>query len=376
MNTDKYFLENYQESKQRFLKSFDDIKNIWPKCEYHEYPISKDDKSISIDTITAYPNEYNKNLIIITTGEHGIEAYVGVAMLHRFIDTYLSQLDSNNTGILLVHGLNPWGMKYKRRVNENNIDLNRNFIWNWNRFDKKINVFYKKLHKFFAPEGEIKNKTLNDAVFYKNLIQSILKSGISNFKAAPILGQYETPNGIYYGGNGYELSTEYMIDLYNHHVKNFEKIIHIDIHTGYGPRNQMSIVNSSLETRKSQDLVEKFSYPLVQKANLDEFYAIQGDMIDYFYRYMKENHKDKNYYGTCFEFGTFGDSLGASIKSLKTMIDENRLYFNSTKDEKAKEKIEDDFLEMFYPKDKEWREKATKDFVHAIEGILRYETII
>ncbi len=33
-----------------------------------------------------------------------------------------------NTGALLIHALNPYGFAWTRRVTEDNVDLNRNFV--------------------------------------------------------------------------------------------------------------------------------------------------------------------------------------------------------------------------------------------------------
>src|SRR3546814_20820083 len=51
-------------------------------------------------------------------------------------------------GILNVHLINPWGTSWKRRVNEDNIDLNRNYI----DFSRPLphNPLYETVHDCFG----------------------------------------------------------------------------------------------------------------------------------------------------------------------------------------------------------------------------------
>jgi hypothetical protein len=55
----------------------------------------------------------------------------------------------------------------------------------------------------------------------------------------------------------------------------------------------------------SEEVVGRFGYPLVAAATAQEFYAIQGDMIDYLYAFLREELPGKRFYATTFEFGTF-----------------------------------------------------------------------
>lgn len=101
-----------------------------------------------------------ENLSIIhSSGVHGVEGYLGSAIQIRFLHELLLQSSSradihpvnsdlhsksssvsSSTGtttpisgdkvrkILLIHSVNPYGMRHHRRTNENNVDLNRNVL--------------------------------------------------------------------------------------------------------------------------------------------------------------------------------------------------------------------------------------------------------
>ena len=107
-----------------------------------------------------------------------------------------------------------------------------------------------------------------------------------------------------------EEETRTVIELYRDALSQYDQILHLDMHTGYGPRYQMSLVNSVHETRPSAEFVARFNYPLVVAATGEEFYAIQGDMVDYYYELWKKEFPDKRFYSGAFEFGTVREYLG------------------------------------------------------------------
>lgn len=159
------------------------------------------------------------------------------------------------------------------------------------------------------------------------------------------------------------------MELYRKALEDYEMVIQIDIHTGYGPRNQMSIIIPPVDPIASKDAAEKFKYPLVQKIDPEEFYAINGDMGEY-YLLRNDQFPLKNIFICGFEFGTVGDSLPARIRSLRAMVFENQLHWNGAVSEIAANAIRHEFKELYFPADEEWRTKAIADCKRAFTGIL------
>ena len=95
-------------------------------AEIYSHAIDEAD-DLYIDTYYL-PATEQKNLVILTTGVHGMEGYIGSAMLDVFFGEVYPDLNREDTGIVVVANVNPYGMKHYRRYNENNVDLNRNFI--------------------------------------------------------------------------------------------------------------------------------------------------------------------------------------------------------------------------------------------------------
>jgi Protein of unknown function (DUF2817) len=131
-----YFPTTYEDSRARFLQSLDLIQQKWPSAQLEAHSL-KNFSDLTIDWLWAHPQKKD-TLIIISMAEHGIEGFVGYAMMKVFIEEFAPRLNPENTGLLLIHGLNPWGMKYHRKVNEHSVDLNRNFVID-GKFDPAIN---------------------------------------------------------------------------------------------------------------------------------------------------------------------------------------------------------------------------------------------
>ena len=370
------FPQTYEESRARFRKDIDLVQRFWPDARLGSHCLVRTgDEPLTIDWIQAEGLRSKERLLLFTTGEHGVEGYVGSAMLQLFLEEFLPRLEPvrTGTGLLLVHAINPWGMQHKRRTNEGNVDLNRNFVWPTHSLGKSFNPDYERLDSFLNPAGPIGSLFWGNISFLLRLLRLAVSLGLQRFRHTMLLGQVRFPRGTYYGGESLQEETQVLMNLYRNHIREYEQIVHLDMHTGYGPRYQMSMVNSWMEPRKSKELERQFSYPLVVKTNPSEFYSIRGDMIDYVYALVHNEFPDKRLYATSFEFGTMGDSFFATLRSLRTMILENQMYWFGAKNRKVREHVEHDFQELFAPQEERWRAKALADVRQAFQGILRAE---
>ena len=365
---DSYFPLSYEDSRARFLSSLNLIRQKWHSTQLQTHPL-KNFSQLSIDWLWAHAPK-KETLVIISTAEHGIEGYVGYALLQIFIEEFAPRLDSENTGVLLIHALNPWGMKYHRKVNENSVDLNRNFVFDGN-FDPAINPEFHLVKGLINPQTHIQSFGIENIKFWSRVVKAIFTSGIATVTKAALLGQHHTPNGFYYGGTTYQEGTTVAMELYRRALDEYQSVIQIDMHTGYGPRDQMSIIMSPLDPMTSEEASRKFNYPLVLKINAEEFYDISGDMAAYYYVLRNKYFPDKQLFACGFEFGTFGSSLSARIRSLRAMVFENQLHWHGAKNEGIMHQIRREFEELYFPSETKWREKALADGRQAFEGMLQ-----
>ena len=338
--------------------------------EISSYAVDEAD-GLYIDSFYLPSSGDKTNLVVLTTGVHGMEGYIGATMLDVFFQEVYPTLDPANTGVLVVANVNPYGMKYFRRYNENNVDLNRNFILDWNSFDLSSDKEYPKVDNFLGPTGKIGNGLWHEVGFYLSLAKTAITQGADTVSDALLTGQYEYPQGVYYGGNGDEASTVYLKDVFSQCLdSDYENIVHIDIHSGYGPRYNMVIFNSVYETMNEKESQEAFGYDYVIAYDSESFYATTGDTTDFFYRLAEQKQSEAELYSTCFEFGTIGDEFFDTILSLKYTIDENQNHWYPTDNKLTEQIIHENYMELYYPTETAWREKTVADFKTAALGIL------
>lgn len=370
------FPENYEAARSRFRRELAHVQPWWPSAQAGCHRLSGVE-DLTIDWIRATPLERPAKTLILTTGQHGIEAYTGSAVLQVFLEEYLTWLDPRDTGLLLVHTINPWGMQHNRRTNAANVDLNRNFFWeDGSKAGEAGNPDYIRLAGLINPQRPLHNLFFNDLLFLAQLVWGLVRVGPQRLQHAALLGQRHTPQGIYYRGEEHQEESRVLMQLYREEAAAYDQIVHIDIHTGYGPRYGMQMINSVLEPRSTRELVQQTGYPRVVKADPSEFYTMQGDMVDWFYRMVQAEHPGKRLYSTAFEFGTLGDSLLAGIRSLRISILENQAYWQGVASQHIREHIEAEYRELFIPPDKRWRNRAISDARQALGGILQAEGMV
>ncbi|MBN2797474.1 MAG: DUF2817 domain-containing protein [Clostridia bacterium] len=350
------FYTHYKDAKEAFLKLANQVPEHYEK-QLTSHLITED---LSMDILDLKPKFYDK-LLCLTTGLHGIEGYMGNYAIQLFFEALLDKCQ--NTRIICIHSINPHGMKYYRKVNEENIDLNRNFILDNLRPE---NPSFEKAKDFFLPKPMKSISMMENIKFYKDVFQLLLKYDLSTFKEGALKGQYDYPEGFFYGGTSDAKSTTILKMFFKNLLDDpCEKRVFIDFHTGFGPKNQMSIVNSAFEKRTVETLKKQFHYPLIQKSDGEDFYAISGDMIDYLYHYLEPSD-----YAACFEFGTIGESLLSQMKSLRIMIQESCQHHNPNP--KLESHLLKEFQSLYMPNHEKWLKKARMDFLMGLSGILEY----
>jgi hypothetical protein len=358
----------YESSRDQFRATLSLLSDRWTGSRLLSHSLA-DSSDLTIEVISADATREKQKLLIITTGLHGIEGYVGSAVLQLFIQEYLPRLDPETTGILLVHPINPYGMKHRTRVNKNSVDLNRNFEDDLDLL-KPLNPHYESLAHLLNPARSLGHPVYEKHAFLWNVLKALPK-GASHIRETALMGQYRVHNGMYFGGFEPQEETEFIQQIVFEAVEDYTEIVLLDMHTGYGPRWQMTLCNPPSEKMTAQETAIRFRVPLVVGVNPEEFYTIHGDMVEYFYKMVTSQYPDKKIYAASFEFGTYGDSLLKGIHSLRTTALEHGLrWFGG---ESSRTWIRHEYNELFMPDDPKWWEKAQVDARQAFDGILNAE---
>lgn len=357
----------YEDSRDRFRASLASFLDLWPAARLTSIPLA-DDPTLTIDVISAGAIRAKQKRFILTTGLHGIEGYIGAGILQLFTEEFLPRLDPETTGVTVVHPINPYGMKHRQRVNKNNVDLNRNFEADLEKL-KSLNPHYESLAALINPARPLKHPLYEKPAFFWNVAKALPK-GAPHIREAALMGQYRVEAGIYFGGSAPQEETLRMKELFRSAVSGYAQVLALDIHTGYGPRWQVTLVNPPSAKETASETAARFQVPRVAGTNPEEFYTIHGDMTD-FVQSLIESENVPSYVGA-FEFGTYGDSLWQGIHSLRTTVLENCLrHFGGS--DAARKWMRREYDELFVPSDAKWWDKAQADARHYFNGILSAE---
>lgn len=357
------FYNSYEEYRKAFLNATQEIKSY--QASFESVPISASQEGLFTD-IAYFKTGGENPLVIITSGLHGIEGYVGSALqVYLLKQIGNEEIDISGIDMLFVHAINPWGYKNNRRVTRNNVDLNRNFSMTADLFQIK-NEGYFKIRTILEPDKKYSRRSLEHFTFLSKILKSIQKYSKSTLIQAIGEGQYEFEKGIIYGGKAFEEENLNITNVLNRYCSPYDKILIIDLHTGLGKRGKLQLLNAPRVPNIVKQHVNELYDNMVIDDNDDNFFKEHGSFLDFAWNINKE----KTCLPVMFEFGTINsESLFGALRTLKTMIIENQAYQNGCKTSQDKAYIDRAFLEMFYPSEALWRKEVIKQFDETISMV-------
>lgn len=255
MQTDDYFPTDYFTAREAF-------RLCAAHTEQNSYNIpapGPNGETLSIDS--AYlGNSKPSQLLIITSGIHGVEGYAGSALQQLWLNEFSNELPTD-TGVLLVHALNPYGFAHNRRVNENNVDLNRNAL---TTFPGPPNPGYQSLNPWLNPSSPAPR--LDD--FMWRALTLLLRHGRDSLAQAIAAGQYEFPQGLFYGGREREPSLVIFAKmLADARFAKVQRVIHLDLHTGLGGYGHYQLLLEESPTTSEFEFFTRAFGPQVVKSD-------------------------------------------------------------------------------------------------------------
>jgi hypothetical protein len=130
--------------------------------------------------------------------------------------------------LIVLHALNPFGFAWDRRVNEDNADINRNFV---DHKKPPANPAYDALAPWIAPK-DISRDAMKAA--NEKLRRFAGEHGPFALQTAISAGQYTHADGVYYGGRQESWSAAMLKDVIAEHLRGVTRLVAIDYHTGLG----------------------------------------------------------------------------------------------------------------------------------------------
>jgi hypothetical protein len=182
------------------------------------------------------------DVIVVVSGTHGVEGYLGSALQRRHLAARAEApagVGADGPAIVFIHALNPYGFSWVRRVNEDNVDVNRNFI-DWSQ-PPPAAPGYAELAATLVPEdwtAETQERTLVELAGH---LESL---GLERLQQIVSGGQYLDPTGVFYGGSGPVWSNRWLRGFLAERLAGVRRAAVIDLHTGLGPWGHGELISS------------------------------------------------------------------------------------------------------------------------------------
>ncbi|HEY7609702.1 MAG TPA: M14 family metallopeptidase [Alphaproteobacteria bacterium] len=241
------FPRDYAESRRRFLRA---AKARGAELKSYLNPNrGPDGGRLATDCAWLGPRNA-KNVLVLMSGTHGVEGFCGAGALLDVLTTPPAL--PRGLALLLIHAINPYGFAWIRRVTEDGVDLNRNFV----DFAKPpANPGYDALADAILP-AKISGPVYERA--QKRLRAYMARHGMPAFNVAMSGGQYRHPKGLFYGGTGPTWShrTQAAI-IAEYALARRRRVAVIDYHTGLGPHGYGDILCAHMPETRSAALARK-----------------------------------------------------------------------------------------------------------------------
>ena len=125
MNADPFFADSYSEARARFLAA---AAAAGARIETIRHPLrGPGGEQLACDVARLGPPRAAKAIVTIS-GTHGVEGHCGSGAQTASLREGLFSALPADTCAVAIHAINPHGFAWSRRVTEDNVDLNRNFV--------------------------------------------------------------------------------------------------------------------------------------------------------------------------------------------------------------------------------------------------------
>jgi hypothetical protein len=293
--------------------------------------------ALSID-IARLGAQTPQRVLLHTSGLHGVEGFAGSAVQLRSLE--FPPDVPQDSALVLVHALNPYGLAWLRRANENNVDLNRNFIADGEGWTGAP-PHYRAIDTLINPPGPPRRD-----FFYARAIARVLRHGFAPLKQAVAEGQYEFPRGLFFGGKALEEGPRLYLDWLRTALAGVRYVFALDLHTGLGKRCRESLIQETgASTTAAAILSTALGHEVTDPAHASEVaYRIRGGLGSALPRCFPGARIDF----VLQELGTY-----SALRVLRALRDENRChhYGDARPDHPAKRRL----LEQLTPRSPEWR---------------------
>lgn len=294
------FSATYHGARSAFL---DAAAETGAQLERHECP-ARGPKGEALYTDTAWLGDRAASkVLMVLSGTHGVEGFCGAGFQVHWLRSGLHRQLPADTAVLFVHALNPYGFAWLRRVNEDNVDLNRNYL-DWGQPPPE-NAGYREIAEALLPrhlEGPEADEANRVLARYREQVGELA------FYRALASGQFVDPKGMFYGGSGPTWSNRTLHQVMVQQLGQARDVTCVDFHTGLGPHGHGDLISDHEPGTEAAQRVRQFWGDGVSESRRGQTLPLVQDGPTHF-GVMRALPHARVVFGTL-EFGTYDRDAG------------------------------------------------------------------
>lgn len=350
MNT-PLFSPGYREARSHFLTA---ASACGAAVHTHTHPLAgAQGETLAMDVAVHGPADAPK-VLMTTSAVHGIEGFCGSAIQSGLLQDLSLPPD---VAVVHVHAVNPHGFSHARRVNEDNVDLNRNFI----DFGQPlpVNADYAQVHALLLPEQWPPSPEQTAALNAQAQVW-----GERRMQRAITSGQYQFPDGVWFGGLSPTWSHRTFRQVLHTHLGQAQQIAWIDLHTGLGPHGHGERIFACTDTGETLQRARAWWGPDITSVDTgtSKSVPLSGPIQMAIY----EECPQAQYTGICLEFGTL--PLAQMILAMRA---DHWLARHPEAPNLLRTRIREGMLQAFNPPSSDWQAQVWAQGLQAARQALQ-----
>jgi hypothetical protein len=337
----KYFSDSYQVAREKFILA---AQEIGADIQIFQNPHRGPQGEALFTDVAIIGSKNATDYLVLGSGTHGVEGFAGSGIQTGLLREGVHNKLWPHMGLIMIHAINPYGFAHFRRSNEDNIDLNRNFIDHTKPYPE--NAGYEELADVILPKSL---STWSDIKLRISLFWYRLRHGRDAMKRAVSGDQFSHPTGLFFGGHHEAWSNRTVSKIVKRYLSNAERVILIDFHTGLGAFGGAEIIlNVNADSIEYQRAAQMWG-DLVRT-------TVSGDSVSVHLHASLKLAVPKmiphaEVTAVSLEFGTY--SAKEVFLALRA---ENWLYHHAGDDHPKTQEIKAVLLRVFYPNTDEWNQ--------------------
>lgn len=362
MMIEEVFSPDYSTARRRFLAA---VERLGWRTETGEIDaVGPDGEKLAVD-VGCSPDAGPENMLVVSSGLHGVEGFFGSAVQLALLERWAAS-STPPVRCLFLHALNPYGFAWLRRFDECNVDPNRNFLLENEKYEGAP-AGYAALDRLLNP----RRPPSNWDPFRLKALAKVARHGSRTLRQSVAAGQYEYPQGLFFGGRGPSQVNQWLDANFARWLRGSQRVIHLDLHTGLGPMGSYKLLTDHPLDAQQQDRMEQYF-----GADSCEGYGTGGIAYDTrggFGRWCMSKRFAPDYLYACVEFGTY-----RPIEVLASLRAENQAHHWSDGSAVSMMRAKQRLKEVFCPAAARWRTQVLEQSLaisdQALRGLARVDS--